>query len=369
MRAWKAVGIAGTIALLLMVTLLPAVYAATQAAAVRDKFRSGGEVTIAADETVPHDLYVSGGRVRIDGTIQGDLVAAGGEVDIDGPVQGDLIVAGGDVTVRGTVDGDVRAAGGMVRVEGAVQEDLLVTAGRFILADAATVGEDLIFGTGQTTLDGTVTGGVLGSSGDYSANGTIGGAVDVTVDEDDGPTMIERVLGQLRRYITIVLLGLLLLWLAPRLFGAATRLLRERPLPSAGVGLGTIVIVGLALIAMVLAIVVAAIVLGWLGFTGLLATTIAGLLLAGGLLTFLAVVTAFYLADAVVGVTIGRLLLRGEGAARPIWALLLGVLIVVVLTAIPLLGGLLQIVAAIVGIGALAWSVWQRGKAPAPASI
>jgi hypothetical protein len=307
--------------------------------------------------------------VRIDGTIQGDLIAAGGDVDIDGPVQGDLIVAGGDVTVSGTVDGDVRAAGGMVRIEGAVQEDVLVTGGRFILDAGASSGEDLIFGTGQTIVDGSVAGSVLGSSGDYSANGTIGGTEDVTIDEDEGPTVLERVLDQVRRYITIILLGLLLLWLAPRLFGAAARLLRERPLPSAGVGLATIAIIFVALIAMVLAIVMAAIVLGWLGFTGLLATTIAGLLLAGGLLVFAVLVSSFYLAAAVVGVTIGRLLLRGEQAARPIWALLLGVLIVVVLTAIPLVGGLLQIVAVIFGLGALAWSLWQRGQSLEPASV
>jgi cytoskeletal protein CcmA (bactofilin family) len=368
MYGWKAVGIAGTFALLLIVTLLPAVHAATQATGPRDKFRSGGEVTIAADETVPHDLYVSGGRVQIDGTIQGDLVAAGGDVDIDGRVQGDLIVAGGDVTIGGTVDGDVRAAGGMVRVEGAVQEDALVTAGRFVLAGGASIGQDLIFGTGQTTLDGSVAGGVLGSSGDYSANGTIGGSEDVTLDDGQGPTVVERLIGQLRRYITIVVLGLLLLWLAPRLFGAAARLLRERPLPSAGFGLAAVALVALALLVMLLAIVLAAIVLGWLGFTGLLATTIAGLLLAGGLLVFALMVSAFYLADAVVGVTIGRLLLRGEQPSRLTWALLLGVLIVVVLTAIPLVGGLLQIVAAVLGIGALVWSAWRRGHTPAPAS-
>lgn len=364
MRIRKAAGVAVAFALLLMVTLLPAAYAATQTSNPRDKFRSGGEVTIGADETVPHDLYVSGGRLQIDGTIQGDLVAAGGDVEIAGPVEGDLIVAGGNVKVSGPVTGDVRAAGGMVEIEGEVQEDLLVTAGRFTLDTGARVGQDLIFGAGQASVEGTVTGGVLGSGGDYSSSGTIGGTEDVTINEDEGPTLVERIIDQLRRYITIILLGLILLWLAPRLFGAAARLLREQPLPSAGIGLATIAIILLALFAILLATVLAAIVLGLLGFGGLLATTVAGLLLAGGVLVFVTMVTAFYLADAVVGVTIGRLLLRGEQAARPVWALLLGVFVVVVLTAIPFAGGFLQIVAVVLGLGALAWSLWRRGPAP-----
>ena len=369
MRARKAAGVAVAFVLLLVVTLLPAAYAATQTTGPRDKFRSGGQVTIGAGETVPHDLYVSGGRVQIDGTIQGDLVAAGGDVEIAGPVQGDLIVAGGNVTLSGPVAGDVRAAGGMVQIEGDVQEDVLVTAGRFTLDAGARIGQDLIFGAGQATVDGAVDGGVLGGGGDYSSSGTIGGAEDVTIDEDEGPTLVERIIDQIRRYITIILLGLLLLWLAPRLFGAAARLLREQPLPSAGIGLATIAIIFIALIALVLTIVIAAIALGWLGFGGLLATTVAGLLLAGGVLVFVTMVTAFYLADAVVGVTIGRLALRGEQATRPIWALLLGVLIVVVLTAIPLAGGLLQIVIAVFGLGALAWSLWRRGDAPDVAPV
>lgn len=364
MRVREAAGVAVALALLLIVTLLPAAYAATQTSSPRDKFRSGGEVTIGADETVPHDLYVSGGRVQIDGTIQGDLVVAGGDVEIAGPVQGDLIVAGGNVTVSGPVTGDVRAAGGMVQIEGDVQEDVLVTAGRFTLDTGARVGQDLIFGAGQAAVDGTVTGGVLGSGGNYSSSGTIGGTEDVTINVDEGPTLVERIIDQLRRYITIILLGLLLLWMAPRLFGAAARLLREQPLPSAGIGLATIAIIFIALFAMVLTIVIAAIALGWLGFGGLLATTVAGLLLAGGVLVFVTMVTAFYLADAVVGVTIGRWLLRGEQATRPVLTLLLGVLIVVVLTAIPYIGAVLQIVAVVFGLGALAWSLWRRGPAP-----
>ena len=53
--------------------------------AVSDKLRTGNTVTIAAGETVSHDVYVFAGTVRVEGTIDGDLVASGGLIDVTGP--------------------------------------------------------------------------------------------------------------------------------------------------------------------------------------------------------------------------------------------------------------------------------------------
>jgi cytoskeletal protein CcmA (bactofilin family) len=362
MRTPARIGVAALLLLALLGLLLSEALAATQAQPdPKDKFRSGGNITISED--VPHDLYVMGGRVTVEGAIDGDLVAMGGQVEVDGPVRGDLWIAGGSVTVRGQVDGDLRATGGTVQVEGTVQEDLLAGAGTLSLESGSRVGGDLIFGAGNAMLEGTVDGSVLGSAGRYSTDGTIAGSEDVSLDRDEGPTLAERLIDQVRRYITIILLALLMLWLMPRLFGAATRLLRERPLPTGGVGLLTGVLYAVALLVILIASVVAAIVLGSSGFGGLLATVIAALLLVGAVLTFLMLVAGFYLADAVVGQVIGRLLLgRAEGgwAGQPIWALLIGVLIVVVLTALPFIGGVLQAIAGILGVGALVWALWRR---------
>ena len=48
--------------------------------------------------------------------------------------------------------------------------------------------------------------------------------------------MADRVLGGLRRYVSILAIGVLLLWLLPRIFRGAAGTARERPLVSLGVG-------------------------------------------------------------------------------------------------------------------------------------
>ncbi|HUH06783.1 MAG TPA: hypothetical protein VML96_03150, partial [Egibacteraceae bacterium] len=68
-----------------------AALAQAQESRLEGKVRAGDEVVIPADETVEHNLYVSGGRVRVEGRIEGDLVAAGGQVDVLGEVAGDAL--------------------------------------------------------------------------------------------------------------------------------------------------------------------------------------------------------------------------------------------------------------------------------------
>jgi cytoskeletal protein CcmA (bactofilin family) len=350
------------------------------------KFRSGDTVTIAQGETVAHDLYVSAGTVQIDGRIDGDLIVAGGTVTVNGPVNGNLIAAGGNLTLNGEVAGDlfagggtvitggnvrrsVRVGGGQVTVGSQVGRDLLVGAGTLTLAQSARVAGDLIFGTGQTNLNGTVDGSVLGQTSQYSKTGTVRGTDEVTIqepreqEERREPTVADRILDQLRRYVTILVAGGLLLWLAPRLFRGAAALVEERPLPSLGYGVLTIAgWVGL-LIALVIAVVVLAIVLGLLGLGGLLGVSVVAAILSGGVSTFLVLTVAIFVADAIVGFALARWL-QGRfaaGAAWPAFALLaLGVLIVVLVTWIPILGGLIQLLAALVGLGALVYWLWER---------
>jgi hypothetical protein len=372
MRRWqRAVAIIAAAPLLAAAS--PLFATAFQATDVRDKFRSGGEVTVRADETVPHDLYVSGGRVRIDGRVEGDLLVAGGEVDLNGPVQGDLMVAGGTVTIRSAVEGDVRAAGGQVRIEGLVREDALVTAGTFTLTEAGRVGQDLIVGAGQADLDGPVAGSILGSAGDYSRSGVVSGEEDVTVGTDDEPSFLDRVEDAARRFSALLLVGALLLAFAPRAVRSATETLSSRPLPSAGTGLATVVGFALGLILLLLVLVLLALILGLLGFGGLLVASVVGLLLGGGVLTWLLVVVVAWVAYVIVGLALSRLALRrwgGEERTQGLWGrtlaevglLALGLLVLVVLTAIPIVGRVVDVAVILCGLGAIVLALWQRRR-------
>ena len=204
-------------------------------------------MTIAAGETVAHDLYAFAGTVRVDGTIDGDLVASGGLVDVTGTVTGDVLAAGGSVNISGTVGGDTRIAGGTLSVGGAVTEDLLAAGGQLTVTSSGTVGEDLMAATGQLAIDGAVTGDVLAQTGAYTKAGTVGGTEDVTInarDEQPGEpgqpdavaTTTQQVIDAIRHFLVVVLVGALLIWFAPRAYASMKTAIQQRPLPSAGWG-------------------------------------------------------------------------------------------------------------------------------------
>lgn len=109
-------------------------------------------------------------------------------------------------------------------------------------------------------MDGAVAGSVLGSTGSYTEAGSVSGSERVNLAEPDEvqePTVADRVLGGLRRYVSILAIGVLLLWLLPRIFRGAAGTARERPLVSLGVGfLGFIgVIVALMLLILITVVV------------------------------------------------------------------------------------------------------------------
>jgi hypothetical protein len=329
------------------------------------KFRSGSQITVRQNETIPDDLYASGGRVEVAGGVRGDLVAAGGQVSVTGTVDEDVIAAGGRIEIAGDVNGDARVAGGDVRVEGSVAEDVLVTGGTIVIAEGAEIGGDLVFSSGQMTLDGNVDGDVLGGAGDYSSDGSIGGSERVSSGRPEAgpPSSGDRLLGAVRRYIAIVAVGALLLWLAPRVLRGPAVHARTKPLPSLGVGaLGAIGYVALVVV-IVLAAVLLSIVLGLLGLDSLVATLGVGALLALALVTFAFAVVIAFIADAIVGLVAGSLVWRsnnGGGRGRSIGALALGVALVVIATAIPILGDIIKLLVVLVGLGALLMALRPR---------
>src|SRR6266511_4191469 len=341
------------------IAFLAVVLASLPAAAVAQqselggKVRSGQEVTVPVGETVQGDLIASAGTVRIDGRVDGDLVATGGEVTVAGTVTGDVLAAAGSTTISGEVGGDVRAGTGQARVEGRIGEDLVLGAGQATVAKGAQIGGDVIVGAGRLRLDGAVTGSVLGAVGDYTRTGTVGGSEQVTVQQPEpAPTLTERGLDLLRRYASILVIGVLLLWLVPRAFRGAADAVLGRPLVSFGVGiLGFIGVV-----------VLLAVGLGLLGLGPLVGAAVFGGTLAAGVVAFLFFLAVAFGAQATVGLGLGRLLFRGprRSLLKAFGALVIGVLVVVLISSIPVAGGWLEALLVLLGLGALLLLLFSR---------
>jgi hypothetical protein len=347
------------------------------------KLRTGQEVRVGTGETLATDLYAFGGTIVVDGTVQGDVVATGGTVAINGTVEGDVLAAGGTVSVAGSVTGDVRAAGGTVTVSGSVGEDAVVAGGQVDIGAGGSVGEDVIVSAGRVSVAGSVGGSITGTAGSYQRTGTVGGTDDVVVGEGDPQPppqqeqIVDRVLDAVQHFVAVLLLGLLALWLAPRVVTAAESLVRERPIDAVAWGVAAFVgfvvlIVVIAVVAIILAVALAA---GGLD-------SLAGLEILFGIVSLMALslayaVAAFFLADAVVGLALARLVdgrrRAGTSEPRP-WAMLLarlalGAAVVVIVTSLPIVGPWLKVAVVILGTGALLGAAyrWWRGR-PAPAA-
>ena len=347
----------GIVLLAVALVVLPAA-ATVQQSELGGKVRSGREVTVPATETVQGDLIASGGTVRVDGRVDGDLVASGGQVFVAGTVTGDVLVAAGSTTISGEVGGDLRAGTGQVRIEGRVGEDVLLGAGQATITSRAHIGGDLIFGAGRMQMDGTVAGSVLGSTGNYSNGGSVGGTEHVNIrqpEEAREPTLADRAVDALRRYVSILVIGVLLLWLLPGVLRGAADTARGRLLVSFGVGILGFIAVIVLLIGVILFIVLLAIVLGLLGLGSLAGVTVFGGVLVAAIIVFLFVLAVVFAAPATVGLALGRLLVRTDGRSFGSWlgALALGVLVVVLVASIPVAGGFLEALLVLLGLGAL----------------
>jgi len=348
------------------------VRAATSPESPQAKFRSGSDITIPAGETVPHDLYLAGNTVRVDGKIDGDLVVAGGTIIVNGPVTGGVLATGGTVTLNGAVGRQIRVAGGTVTLGGPVGGDVVATGGQITATVGSHINGDLAFGGGPLTLAGPVDGSVFGSTSQYTKTGMIGGVEQVTIAQNVQPSVWSQVRSQIERYAIILLFGLLLLRLVPRLLRVATATAGARPLPSLGRGFVTCIVAVTLVFALFVVMFALAIPLGLLGLgqlAGIL--VVAALILIAALIFTLAVFSAF-LADALVGVAVGGFLLERvtqPWARQPFWQVLIGATLVFALTLIPFVGSLLQFLVVIAGAGMLANQVIPQRRHAAAAPV
>ena len=358
--------------IVVVAVVLLAGVAAAQGPELGDRFRTGAQVTLPAGETLSDDLYAGASRVTIDGDVQGDVVVAGGEVDIGGAVEDDVLVAGGRVTISGDVGGDVRVAAGEVELQGPIAEDALLTGGRLRLAPTGRIGGDLIFSAGEMDLNGSVEGDVVGNAGTYRRGGSVGGRERVSTPprQEQEPTAAERVLDAVRRYVAVLIVGALLLWVTPRLMHRAARQAATRPLPSLGVGALGLVGSLLILIAIAVAAVLLSLLLDAIGLGALVAILIFGAFLAAIALIFGMVVVVGFAADALVGLASGGRLLGDRSAGSrgaELLALAIGAAILVALTALPVAGGIVKLLVACVGLGAVLLAVRDRRREATPA--
>jgi cytoskeletal protein CcmA (bactofilin family) len=387
-----------------------------------DLYAAGNTVTI--DGTVKGDVVAVGGQIVVNGTIEGDLLAAGQAVIVNGAVNDD-VRAGGQAIMLGPgarVGGDL-AVGGMSlenQSGSVVKGDLL--AGAFQALLAGEIGQNVRGGMNRLALRGSVGGDVdVSVSGEAGASpvqfspagqtpmptvppnltlsntARIGGKLiyqstgaatidpaaqvaggvaytQVAAAQAETPAPGIAWLPYLRRLAGLLLVGLLLLWLVPAWTRRMADSVEAQPLPNLAWGLVAFVAFVAAVIAILILTIALAIAFGYMTLGGLVALIISMGLLIDAALVVGYIAFAGYVAAIVVAFMAGRWLLRKTQPAwaeQPIVPLAVGVLLYVILTAIPWLGTLIGLVVTLLALGAL----WNWGRAmiqrqrPTPAPV
>ena len=234
------------------------------------------------------------------------------------------VIFNGRATVEGTVREDLFVMNGDTEISGTVNGDVVVFNGDVAVLSGAEIGGDLVTqSTPQVEAGATIRGSQtnIATKFDYDVGAFAG-----------------RFVWWLGYTVSVLILGLLLLAFAPHLDEAVVETIRARLGSSIGWGVALFFLLPIAAI--------------------LLLVTVVGIPL--GLFVMLALALIYTIGYAVATHGVGRLVMRSS--SRNV-AFLIGLVILRALALIPVVGGLLWLLASVWGLGLLAVAI-RAGRTP-----
>jgi len=368
------------VSIALQVALLVTMLSVSPTAAA--EFRGDETIIIATGDVIDDDLYLGGNRVVINGTVNGDVLAAGETITVTGKVDGDIVAIGSTITINGEVTGSVRVAGSNIDIGGTIGQDLIVAGGNVDIEEATEIGRDLVFGAGNIKIDAPIGNNILGGAGLANLTNVVGGDAQIGVDGltvastanikgdliytsdkqaniqpgaqiqgeithkipeqsewdwDITPAM--HAWGRVIAYLMALLVGILIIVIAPRKSKEVVTTLKGKSLTSLGWGALILFITPMAALITFLTIIGIPL--------GMLAMVLYGIMI--------------FISQLVVGLFIGYLIINRyrevDTKGILIGALALGFAILTLLKIIPVVGFFLWWVTVLFGIGAIAVSL------------
>lgn len=328
----------------------------------RDVFAAGYDVTVRAP--VSGDAHLAGFNVAQSADVAGDLYAAGFSVSLTGKVGGDITAMGNTVSVTSLqpIAGNVRIAGQTVTVSSEIGGSALITAqtatlGSPVKGDLSFVGENLAFGPGAR-VDGTVT---IHAPREIAVPVSVAAADRVKFEQLVAPDYASEagktaehavrgiwpaVWGTGLWWLLLLVIGVVVITLLPRLTQSLQSTGATRPLRRVGLGLVTFAAV--------------------VGLVPVLVLTILGIFLVPFALVFVVLACALaYLAGIyLLGVRIARALTSVDTNLKRVGVLAVSIVVMGLLGMIPVIGWLLTLVVLCFGFGAIAAVIMARLSSP-----
>lgn len=389
---------------------------------IDDDLFIGGE-TVEINGTVYGDVIAFGSVVKINGTIHGSLVTGAQSVMINGIVDGsvyagsstltlrseaqigrnlyyggfnlsaepgsivekDLLVGAYQALLSGHVGRDVRAGVGALEIDGFVGNDVIAE------VDSTTEGQQTYFFPSIPGVETIVPSGIriskdaiIGGSLEYKSSVDQSAAIEISpeggitfeyvpdTDPDEGSKVGSTALAlswlvkQIRVFITLMLLGGLIIWQMPALLNKVSKKAERESMPSLGWGMVSVLIVYLG------AFIVAGLIIAGAIFFGVITLgELSRVILTVGFSSLGLILAAFgllvsYGSKIIVAYMVGKLLIRWLAPNfedQPIWPMIVGVLLYTFLRAIPVVGFAIGIFVTLIGIGAM-WLAYQDYKLP-----
>ena len=333
---------------------------------------SAGRQAVVTDDVAQDDVLRTGRTVRVDAEVEGDVAVAGSDVTVSAPVKGYVMSAGRTVSVEAPVGNDLWAAGERVSVDGHVGNNAMVAGQTVRLQPGATIGHDAKLAGDEVRSEGRIVHNLTIGARRAEIGGDIGGVVHASADRvtvlpnaivrgdlivrASEPPVISpgaQVMGNVDfqrtggvrwwlawpalwmcLFLSLLVLNLIGLYVAPTWFSRVAETLRTRPLLSLLAG---------AVLLIAVPIVIA-----------ILLITLIGIPLA--VILTAAYVIALVLSAALVSYRIGLWVfdrLHRTGVSR--WAaMLVGAFLVSLAISLPMVGGLIALAIVLTGAGALA---------------
>lgn len=325
------------------------------------------------DEEYNANLYWTGEKLDIMGRVNGDIYAAGSKIVISGEVKGDIIAVAETIKITGTVDGNVRLAAKSVTIDGQVKRALTVLAETIYINDKASVGATALIFARNIEVRGDISGNLDGMAesifisgkithtnikvddlvlsdtaeirgnlnyksvveAEIPAGAIVRGEINYTVSKarDLSPyATATYYAGKFMKLISLFILGLALIMIMKKPSMQVARRMKEDPTKALLWGLIAFIVT--PLLALVLFI------------------TIIGIPLA--LILVAVYVISLYVAKVLTALVIGRLLAKELKWKLPWpWVLLLGLVVYLILSSLPYIGGAFVLLAIWWGMGGI----------------
>ena len=341
----------------------------------------GGGNSLVINGTVGDDVLFAGTSIIFanGSTIAGDVIAGGMGLEIapEATVGGDVLAGGNAILLNGNIDGDVTAGGGGVVINGSIGGNVALSVGSS--SDAPPFNPSLFNPNAPANIPTADFGLTVGESasigGDFAYEGLEASTVpasavagEVTFSEtvieagEEPSTAVQAgswALTVVQRWAALLLIGWLLLRFMPNLVNDSTVAFHNNA--GRGVLAGFILYFGLpiAFIFGVGLIILLAVLMGAVGLS-----TISGIIVGLGVPALvigfiLYIVVLAFISVILVGWRLGNRVMAND--EQPLIPLALGILIVVLVTAIPYVGGIFSFLVSLVGLGAL-WIWWREAR-------